>query len=174
MVSAVITWEGVSQTFFVDGNGIKVNGASYLKHFHGDLIPALEAMCPNKDFTLVQDSAPSHRANQVQNFLKQKLKSRFVKNTDWLPKSPDCNPLEYYFWDCVQEKVYDGCYCHLFATIDELQRRIRDIWDESATDLPQISKAMKQFLPGLEAADAKEAGPIKTVFGQTLTNKYIY
>ena len=89
MVSILITWKGVSQPFFIGGNGIKVNGASYLKHLCDDLIPTVEAMNPNKDFTFVQDSAPSHRANQVQNFLKQKLQSRFVKNTDWPPKSPD-------------------------------------------------------------------------------------
>ena len=44
----------------------------------------------------------------VRNLIKQKLKSRFVKNTDWPPKSPDCNPLDYYFWDRVQEKVHDS------------------------------------------------------------------
>ena len=73
MVSTVITWKGVSQPFFIGGNGIKVKGASYLKHLHDDLIPTVEAMYPNKDFTFVQDSAPSHRANQVQNFVKQKI-----------------------------------------------------------------------------------------------------
>ena len=174
MVSAVISRKGFSQPFFFGVNGIKVNRASYLKHFRDDLICAVEAMYPNKDFTFVQDSVPSHRANQVQNFLKQKLKSRFIKNTDWPPKSPDCNPLDYYFWDRVQEKVYDGRYCYPFATIDELKRRIRDVWDECATDLPQIRKAMKQFFPRLEAVDAKEGCSIKTVFGDTLANKYIY
>ena len=101
MVCAVITWKGVSQPFFTGGNEIKVNGASYLKHLHDNLIPTVEAMYPYKDFTFVQDSAPSHRANQVQNFLKQKLKPSFVKNTDWDPKSSDCNLLDYYFWDRV-------------------------------------------------------------------------
>ena len=136
MVSAVITWKGVSQPFFIGGNGIKVNRASYLKHLRDDLIPAVEAMYPKKDFTFVQNSAPSHRANQIQNLLKQKLKSRFVKNTDWPPKSPDCNPLDYYFWDRVQEKVYNSRYCYPFATIDELKRRVSDVWDECVTDLP--------------------------------------
>ena len=139
--------------------------AEIFYYLRDDLIPAVEAMCPNKDFTFVQDSASSHRANQVQNFLKQRLKPRFVKNTDCPPKLPDCNPLDYYFWDRVQEKVYDGRYCYPFATIDELKRRIRDVWDECATDLPQIRKAMKQLLPRLEAVDAKEGGSIKTVFG---------
>ena len=65
MVSAVITRKGFSQPFFFGVNGIKVNRASYLKHFRDDLICAVEAMYPNKDFTFVQDSVPSHRANQV-------------------------------------------------------------------------------------------------------------
>ena len=82
MVFAVITWKGVSQPFSIGGNGIKVNGASCLKHLRDYLIPAVEAIYPNKSFIFVQDSAPSHCASQVQNFLKQKLKSRFVKNTD--------------------------------------------------------------------------------------------
>ena len=123
-------------------------------------MPAVETMYPNKDFTFMQDSA-----NQVQNFQKQKLKSRFVKNTDWPPKYPDCNPLYYYFWDRVQKKVYNGRYCYPFAMIDELKRRIRDVWGECATDLPKIRKAMKQFLPGLGAVNAKEGGSIKTVSG---------
>ena len=57
---------------------------------------------------------------------------------------------------------WNGCYP--FTTIDELKRRICDIWDECATDLAQIRKAMKQFLPHLEAIDAKEGSSIKTVF----------
>ena len=44
MVSAVITWKGVSQPFFIGGNEIKVNGGSYLKHLHDDIIPVVEAM----------------------------------------------------------------------------------------------------------------------------------
>ena len=147
MVSAVITWKGVSQPFFIGGNGIKKNGASYLKHLHDDLIPDVEAMYPNKDFTFVQGSAPSHRANQMQNFLKRKLKSRFVKNTDWPPKLPDCNLLDYCFWDRIQEKVYDGRYCYPFATIDKLKRKIRDVWDESVADLPPNPKTNKAVSP---------------------------
>ena len=43
MVSTLRTWKGVSQPFFIDGNVIKVNGASYLNHIRDDLIPADEA-----------------------------------------------------------------------------------------------------------------------------------
>ena len=63
MVSTAITWKGVSKSFFISGNGINVNGASYLKHLPDDLIPAVEAMYPNKDLTFMQDSAPSQCVN---------------------------------------------------------------------------------------------------------------
>ena len=63
MVSTVITWNGVSQSFFIGESGIKVNGASYLKHLPDDLIPPAEAMYLNKNFTFMQDSGPSHCTN---------------------------------------------------------------------------------------------------------------
>ena len=44
IVSIVITRRGVSQPFFIGGNGIKMNRASYLKHLCDDLIPAVEAI----------------------------------------------------------------------------------------------------------------------------------
>ena len=44
MISAVITWKGISQPFFVGGNGIKVKGASYLKYLRYDLVPAVESI----------------------------------------------------------------------------------------------------------------------------------
>ena len=53
MISAVITWKGVGQPFFIGRNGIKVNEASYLTHLRDDLILAVETMYPNKDFTFV-------------------------------------------------------------------------------------------------------------------------
>ena len=158
----MITWKGVSQPFFIGGKGIKVNGASYMKHLRDALIRPVEATYPNKDFIFVQDTAPSHHTNQVQ---KQKLKFRFVKNTTWPPKLPDYSPLGYYLLDSVQEKVYIGHYCYPIKTIDELKRRIRDVWNECAADFPQISKSMKQFIPRLQIIGAKEGDSIKAAFG---------
>ena len=104
MVSAMITWKGVSQPFFIGGKGIKVNGTSYMKHLRDVLIRPVEAMYPNKDFIFVQDTAPSHHTNQVQNSLKQKLKFRFVKNTTWPPKLPDYSPLGSTFGTAFKRK----------------------------------------------------------------------
>ena len=158
MVSAVITWKGVSPPFFVADPNIKVNGASYLNHLRKDLIPFIESLYPRNDFIFIQHSAPSHRFKPVQDFLHQKLKSRFVKNTEWPPSSPDCNPLDYLFCNKVQEKVYQGRHCNPFNDVEELKAKILEVWDECANDLKGVRKALKQFLLRLRAVEAKNGG----------------
>ena len=49
----------------------------------------------------------SYGSNLVQNFLKTELKRRFLTSPEWLPASPDCNPLDYFFWDAVKSRVYE-------------------------------------------------------------------
>ena len=44
---------------------------------------------------------PSHRSLLVQDFLKTKLKRRFIRAIQWSPSSPDVNPLDYFYWDFV-------------------------------------------------------------------------
>ena len=48
MVSAVITWKGVSQPFFIGANEIKVNEDSYLKHLRDDFILLLKQCIQTK------------------------------------------------------------------------------------------------------------------------------
>ena len=69
------------------------------------LVAALNEIYPNNNFCFIQDSAPSHCVNIIQNVLREQLKSRFASNTEWTPSSPDCNLLDYYFWNKVEEKV---------------------------------------------------------------------
>ena len=72
------------------------------------VIPAMKELYPNNNLSIVQDSAPSHHAKIIQNFLQEELKSRFVANMEWLPSSPDCNLVDYSFWNEVKENVYYG------------------------------------------------------------------
>ena len=44
---------------------------------------------PDNNFSIIQDSAPSHRAKIIQNFLREELKSRFVANTEWSPSGKE-------------------------------------------------------------------------------------
>ena len=49
---------------------------------------------------------------------KKTLKRHFVKCVEWPPSSPDVNPLDYFFWDLAETKVYQGR-----AEIDSVQKK---------------------------------------------------
>ena len=77
---------------------VKVNKENYCKEWKKSV--------KHNDWIFVQGSSPSHRSNLVQYFLEKTLKRHFVKCVEWLPSSPDANPLDYFFWDIVGTKVY--------------------------------------------------------------------
>ena len=77
---------------------VKVNKENYCKEWKKSV--------KHNDWIFVQGSSPSHRSNLVQYFLEKTLKRHFVKCVEWLPSSPDANPLDYFFWDIVETKVY--------------------------------------------------------------------
>ena len=72
------------------------------------LVATLNELYLNNNFRFIQDSAPSHRLDIIQNSLREELKSRFASNMKWPPYSPDCNLLDYYFWNEVKQKLYSG------------------------------------------------------------------
>ena len=73
MVSAAISWYGVTKSFFVNENGIKVNKENYCKYLK-KLFSAIKNL-----LSVIVNSAPSHRSNLVLDFLEKTLKRRFVK-----------------------------------------------------------------------------------------------
>ena len=165
MVSAALTWHGVTKPFFVNAKGVKVDGPTYLQHLKKKLFPAIRKIYPREDWIFIQDGAPSHTSNLVQNYLNENLNRRHVKKEDWPPKSPDTNPLDFYFWSRVKRKVYEGRHNQPFANEDEMIARIKSVWNEVAADTDEIRKAMKQFVPRLRAVEEKGGYSIKTVFG---------
>ena len=113
----------------------------------------------------LQHSAPSHCSNLVQNFLKEKLGSKFIKHTEWPPSSPDCNPPDYHFWNKIREKVHEDRFGQPFKSEDELKKKIKKVWSEVAQDLPEIRKALKQFAPRLACVKEKSGECFKMIFG---------
>ena len=82
IVSACVTWKGARKPFFVNENGLKVNAERYKKHLEKQLFPEVDRLMNGTCWIFLQDSAPSHRSNLVQNFLKEKLGSKFIKYTE--------------------------------------------------------------------------------------------
>ena len=104
MVSAALTWHGVTRPIFVNRQGLKVNAKNYRNHLKNKLFPAINKIYPRENWIFIQDGASSHTSNLVQDFLKATIPRRFVKKDQWPPKSPDSNPLDYYFWNKVKTK----------------------------------------------------------------------
>ena len=129
MVSCCISHEGLTPPFFVDPQQIKVTGEVYTNHLKNDLLPACRDLYPDNDFIFVLDGAPSHTSNVCQNFLHEELGTRFVDKMTWPPKSPDCNPLDYYFWDALSEEVYKDRRVP-FTSLEELKNKVLEVWPE--------------------------------------------
>ena len=164
MVSAGLSWYGVTKPFFVNAKGLKVNGKRYHNHLKKELFPAIDALVQRDDWIFAQDGAPSHRSNLVQGFLKDTLKRRYIAADEWPPSSPDTNPLDYYFWDSVKRSVYEDRAGRPFKNEQELRRKIKRVWPECAAKKAEIRKAIKQFVPRLRAIDRKNGYSIKMLF----------
>lgn len=164
MVSAAFSWYGVTKPIFVNRQGLKVNAKRYHQHLKTELFPAIRKVYPRNDWIYMQDGATSHTANLVQNFLEETIPRRYVKKDEWPPKSPDTNPLDYYFWSRVKEKVYEGRLNKPFVSEDEMIRKIKSVWKECASNLQEIRKAMKQFPGRLQAVHQCNGSSIKMYF----------
>ena len=94
IVSACLTWNEATKPFFVNGYEVKMNAKTYKRHWLMNI----------KNWIFLQDNTSSHRQNPIQDFLQETLNSRFIKTHEWPPSSPDCNPLDYCFWNKVKWK----------------------------------------------------------------------
>ena len=115
----------------------------------------------------MQDGATSHTSNLVQNFLEETIPRRYVKKDEWPPKSPDANPLDYYFWSRVKDKVYEGRLNKHFTSEYEMIQKIKSVWKECASNLSEIRKAMKQFRDRLKAVHDCNGSSIIMQFAYT-------
>ena len=68
----------------------------------------------------------------------------------------DVNPLDYFFWDLVKTKVYQGRAGEPFSSEEELKRKNQVVWKHCGADLKPLRKAIKQFVPRLRAVEEKQ------------------
>ena len=163
MVSCCLSYKGVTKPFFLDPRRAKVTGVYYTKHLERDLLPECVKLYPDDDYIFMQDGASSHTSKICQEKLKQLRGRKFIGKDEWPPKSPDCNPLDYYFWDALKVEVYKG-RSKPFDNLDQLKRRIRRVWQRSI-NMVHIKKAVMQFRPRLKQVRRAAGGAIKEHYG---------
>ena len=148
MVAASVTGKGATKPFFVNDWKVWKSIPKHKKHLEKELLLEIDRIMNNNTWIFIQDSVSLHRVKIVQDFVKEKFNQRFTKHTEWLPSSPDCNPLDYHFW-----------FNQPFGNWNELKRKIKKVWPE--VKLAEIRKALKQFTPPPKAGEEKRDSQLK-------------
>ncbi|XP_066145915.1 uncharacterized protein [Euwallacea fornicatus] len=91
-----------------------------------------------------QDGAPAHFGNNVKNWLDEKFPGRWIGRGSpitWPPRSPDLNPLDYFFWGFMCSIIY----ATEINTREELLDRINLAANQIKENTFQISRASQSI-----------------------------
>lgn len=152
MVSLGAMTEHKTSAIFVPA-GVKINAVHYQERILTPMLDELRQREPA--FVFQQDGAPSHTARSTIQFLTDH-ECEFIEPNMWPPCSPDLNPLDYFVWSALTQKVYRG---QPVRDEEDLKRRIIRAWE----DLPQesLAKAIGKWKNRLRQVVREEGGHIE-------------
>lgn len=104
-----------------------LNGANYLEMLQNDLPGLLEdaPLALRQRMWFQQDGCPAHYARRVREHLSNTFPDRWIGRLGpilWPPRSPDLNPLDFFYWGCLKDKVY----AKPIRSEEELRERVFD------------------------------------------------
>jgi hypothetical protein len=91
-----------------------------------------------EEWIFQQDGAPSHTATRTQEWCQRNVPD-FITKTQWPPRSPDLNPLDYSIWSILETALG----ARHFSTIEELKEAVREAWE--ALDQSLINRIVNSF-----------------------------
>ena len=103
---------GVIGPFFFESEGetTSVNSTRYLDMLRNEFLPSLRKQRVNMGRVwFQQDGATPHTSGAVLTWLHETFGDRLISyrtNHVWPPHSPDLNPLDFFLWGYLKEKVY--------------------------------------------------------------------
>jgi len=102
-----------------------LNGNDYLEFLQNDFQDLLDdvPLIVRQQGYFMHDGAPPHFRRTVRDFLDELFPERWIGRGGpiaWPPRSPDCNPLDFYLWGHVKSLVY----ATPVESLDQLQERI--------------------------------------------------
>ncbi|QQP37226.1 Uncharacterized protein FKW44_017427, partial [Caligus rogercresseyi] len=111
--------------------------------------PWMDLVVNGRPYVFQQDSAPAHKSRETQAWLLENLPYHWSPDL-WPPSSPNCNPLDYFFWGMVENKTNK----HAHNTLDSLRAAIVEEFANMKKDV--VAKAC-----GLEMVVAADGGYIE-------------
>ncbi|GBN42850.1 hypothetical protein AVEN_191909-1 [Araneus ventricosus] len=80
------------------------------------------------------DGTPSHKVSSVQRYIRDTFQQQVIGYggcIEWPPRSPDLNPLDFFLWGCIKQRVYATPP----PTLQELRNRITDACASVSPDM---------------------------------------
>ena len=86
------------------------------------------------------DGAPAHHYQRVSRFLRRRFEDRLIIRNDpvlWPPRSPDLNPLDFYFWGYAKDFVYQIAPTTRADMMDRIRRACCTVTQETLVEITQ-------------------------------------
>lgn len=146
MVWGCMSAKGVGTLHFVNG---LVNAQKYIDILRNSLIPSVETLTGNDEWTFQQDGASCHTAKITKKWLQDNSINVLA---DWPSSSPDLSPIEN-IWGIMKRKLRSDPQ----RTVDGLKQRITDIWNSIT---PEYCKKLLDTMPARINAVIKAKGDV--------------
>lgn len=99
-----VLWNGATEVHFCEP-GVKINAKVYQETVLEWIVKPLNTtLFHGEHWVYQQDSAPSHKAKSMQEWLENNVPD-FISHQEWTSGSPDLNPLDYSLWDILESEV---------------------------------------------------------------------
>ena len=94
------------------------------------------------NWTFQQDTPPAHEAKTTQYWCRTHFPD-FIASSEWLPYSPDLNPMDYSVWSILEARACATRH----ISLESLKQSLRREWDRlSPEDLRPIAENFKTRL----------------------------
>lgn len=131
---------------------VNVNGEIYLRLVR-DLLPILlnGLQLPEhirRDIVYMHDGASAHFANPVRAYLNQHYEGAWIGRGGpimWPARSPDLNPLDYFFWGHVKQIISQG-NPELYQQREAMGRMISDAFNRIRNDPALLQRSVEDII----------------------------
>ncbi|CAG4981504.1 unnamed protein product [Colias eurytheme] len=131
---------------------------SYLAFLRQDLPTLLEdvSLTDRSRMWLQHDDCPAHNSRSIRDHLDEMYPQRWIGRFGtivWPQRSPDLNPLDFFYWKSVKDMVYEDP----ITSVEQIRERVQ-IAAQKITKMKHASKLKRSFILRCEACITANGG----------------